>query len=251
MSHQFPQTSPIHTIKGFFKIYEIHIGKFHSMDCSIILRVAIGLHRICCPWSQPGFPSVSHWPPSGASWAEYGWAPSQVLRGALFLCSFFTAGGLFFWWFSRCGHLSSQLGHFLPPRWFSWDGETCWWRFSVLALRASAGILSGASAFPPFKALMAFLISILVRGLQLISNGFGAIVISAVSWGGCLLSRSLKCSVHFFTWSSLIMRSTSCERLLCACTCLNLPVSFLVVGYRLFCWLLWLFFYCCFFCLMC
>ena len=51
---------------------------------------------------------------------------------------------------------------------------------SMSALRASAGISSGPSALPPLRALMAFFISVLVGGLQFISNRFAAGGISAV-----------------------------------------------------------------------
>ena len=41
---------------------------------------------------------------------------------------------------------------------------------SMSALRASAGISSGPSALPPFRAFMAFLISVLVGGLQFLQT---------------------------------------------------------------------------------
>ena len=103
---------------------------------------------------------------------------------------------------------------------------------SISASRASAGIPSGPAALPFFKVLIAFFISSLDGFSTLIGKSTSACEILGCSSGVGRLSKSVKCSTHWFSCCSVVISIWPSLFLIGMFDCWNFPLSFLVSTYR-------------------
>ncbi|VDP38009.1 unnamed protein product [Schistosoma margrebowiei] len=78
------------------------------------------------------------------------------------------------------------------------------------AFSASAGMLSGPIALPLLICLMAMLISSIVGGPTLIGRSVCAASMLGGFSGAGRFKSSLKCSIHLFCFSSMLVITTPC-----------------------------------------
>ena len=103
---------------------------------------------------------------------------------------------------------------------------------SVSTLVASVGISSGPAVFPLLRVMMAFLISAFDGLSQLMGS---SVSVDGMSGGESRVGRfssSLKCSVHRFSCSLVVVSGFPFWPFTGLSVCWNLPVSFLVTRYR-------------------
>ena len=103
---------------------------------------------------------------------------------------------------------------------------------SMSALMASAGISSGPAAFSLLSVMMAFLISAFEGVSQLMGSSVSADGMSGGESGLGRFSSSLKCSVHRYSCSLVVVSGFPFLSFTGLSVCWNLPVSFLVTRYR-------------------